>query len=158
MPSDTQISGRWLARGLPLAGLVMLIGGLALIANATLYDQPAIESLDAWLTMDVLVVAIIALVFVLTPVRTLVLLQSEVIFVVGWRRNHIPWNDIVPPTRPGLFGLQFKLHSAAVDNISQGYLISRAQARALLEHPSCPKMDLSPRVRRFVFGPPPPMA
>lgn len=82
--------------------------------------------------------------FILT--RAVEIGDKGVSFVVGFKRTHVKWNDLVPP-RDAFFvtlTLKYKVDGKVQENDPMG--VSKAQARAIMMHPKCPKFHMDPKI------------
>lgn len=93
--------------------------------------------------------AFFAGVFLWAP-RSIELSDAGVVFRVAFRRLTVPWPDLVPPRRPFHVGILFRYRLNGLVNDSDFMPVGRKQARAILTHPRCPPMDLSPEVLKSI--------
>lgn len=79
-------------------------------------------------------------------VRRVEVSATGVVFVRGLSRRRVAWSDLHPPKYPYALGLQFGAPGGP--GLPQGlwFAVSRPAARAILAHPKCPRMDLSPEI------------
>jgi len=101
--------------------------------------------------------SIIAVVLVSTYfsfVREVRLSADEVGFKTGLRCVRVRWSDLVPPTSPYFLGVNFRYRVGGIVQDRDPQFVTRAQARAILEHPSHPDWVIPEPVRRSLgIGP-----
>jgi hypothetical protein len=79
-------------------------------------------------------------------VRSVDVSRDGVLFRIGFRAYMVPWGRVGLPTKPYQDGMVFRDVQPATPGTGDTFVLDRSAARAILEHPSCPKQDIPPSI------------
>ncbi len=147
------IGGGWIRPGIfGLVAIFLLIAVGAGVARwETVPDSGAVTGLYG--ALGVAVASIFAVLLVsafFSFVREVNLSADDVEFVTGRYGIRVRWADLVPPTSPYFLGINFRYRVGGSVQERDPQFVTRAQARAILEHPSHPNWVVSEAVRRLL--------
>lgn len=83
----------------------------------------------------------------LIGVRTSEMSSSGVELTAGLSRLSVRWKDLLGQTYPYLFGFMIEWKDPNQPGGTNGIAVTKAMARAILRHPSCPPFHLSKEIR-----------
>jgi len=144
-----RVRAGWMRSALvPLIGAVIIIGVLStLLRAATTHSSPSLVASEWPLIVGVAsVVAVASLTVFFSLVREVELSPTNIDFRVGFRTIRVAWVNLVPPRAPFFIGITFWYRRAGVVQESDGLVLTRRLARAILEHPSCPRFEMAGRI------------
>lgn len=139
--SQLRVGGGWIRP--PVFGLVILLILIAIGSGvarwATTHSSVMLGGL-LWalgLAMGSIIAVVLASTY-FSFVREVRLSRDEVGFKTGRRWVRVRWGDLVPPTSPYFLGINFRYRVRDVVQERDPQFVTKAQARAILEHPSHP--------------------
>lgn len=143
----TRIGGGWMRPPvLVVVGVVMVVGAVAgYLRWATTPDNGA-SPLLGLIIPTILFLAIVFAATFFSFVRTVEIFQNQVVFTLGTSHVTVNWSDLVPPRSPFLFGITFKYRAGGRIQEQTALFVTRDQARAILEHPRCPRFSMDPQI------------
>jgi hypothetical protein len=149
-PQELKVGGGWIRP--PIFGPVSMVLLVAVLVGyarwVTVPDSGPIGNLYEGLALaiaSILVVLLVSTFFCF--VRSVDLSDEVVEFAVGTRRLRIQWEDLVPPNSPYFLGINFRYKVGGEIQDRDALFLTRAQANAILGHPSCPPWKISLQVR-----------
>ena len=139
--ATVRIGGGWIGPGIfgRVAIFLVIAIGLGVARWETVPDSGPVTGLYWALALAVgSILAVLLFSTFFSFVREVNLSPEVAEFVTGRNRVRVRWADFVPPTSPYFLGINFRYRVGGVVQDRDPQFVTRAQARAILEHPSHP--------------------
>ena len=129
---------------LPL-GIMVVIGGVLAYASGKIFFTATTTAITLFEGL-LLVLAVFygSMYYIFT--RRVEVSSEGVVFVERFDRVRSSWNEIKPPDRTALFGFLFQAGP-------RGFIVTTEQARAILQHPACPRFSLPANLEKSLRPP-----
>ncbi|MCI4318922.1 MAG: hypothetical protein L3K23_02165 [Thermoplasmata archaeon] len=145
--ATTRVSGKvWRKIAVAWAFLVFVVVPVTYLEGVSVHRP-------TWITLDVdlvliPVLAIALLVGIFWAFTRWIEVSNEGLRIGTFLRNEVrvPWKNVQPPRQPYSLGSIVFRSKEGDQEPANPFVLTRAQARAILESPSCPDWHLSPAI------------